>query len=100
MSQKASDRSTIPLCANCHRTGRWSYHKLGPAKFQEQHRIDIRRIVERLNRKPRLTIEDGIFIAHVDGEEYPLPHADALPKAVRSALAICRETRIASDRAS
>jgi len=30
LGQKSSDRSCIPLCASCHRTGQWALHRLGP----------------------------------------------------------------------
>ena len=34
LGRKASDFSAIPLCGPCHRTGRVSYHRLGPAEFE------------------------------------------------------------------
>ena len=52
LGQKSPDLSAIPLCARRHRTGKDSYHKLGPRKFAELHDLDIPAIVARLNRKP------------------------------------------------
>ena len=39
LSQKCSDRETIPLCAEHHRNGKDSYHKLGK-RFWEHHGLD------------------------------------------------------------
>ncbi len=33
IGQKASDFSALPLCGECHRTGKLSYHNLGPKFF-------------------------------------------------------------------
>ena len=35
----------MPLCPRYHRTGRDSYHKLGPRAFERQHGLDLRAIV-------------------------------------------------------
>jgi len=50
------------LCITHHRTGKDSYHKLGPRGFAELHNLDIPAIVGRLNRKPFIRIETGMFI--------------------------------------
>jgi len=52
LGQKSSDLSAIPLCARHHRTGPDSYHKLGPRKFAEAHRLNVSAIVARLRAKP------------------------------------------------
>ena len=72
LSQKSSDYSAIPLCSTHHRTGRDSYHKLGPRRFSEVHSLDIRAIVSRLNLKPLVLLEGGCFVAHLEGERYML----------------------------
>src|SRR5450755_2947081 len=72
LGQKSSDYSAIPLCAKHHRTGADSYHRLGPRKFARMHLLDIAAIVRRLNKKPAIRVESGIFIAHLDGESYVL----------------------------
>jgi len=33
IGQKASDFSALPLCSDCHREGKFSYHNLGPKFF-------------------------------------------------------------------
>jgi hypothetical protein len=68
LGQKSSDYSAIPLCIRHHRTGKDSYHKLGPRKFSELHNVDIRAIVGRLNMKPMVRLEEGSFVAHLEGE--------------------------------
>jgi hypothetical protein len=41
LGQKASDLDALPMCAACHRTGPQALHKVGPVKFQFQHKIDF-----------------------------------------------------------
>jgi hypothetical protein len=48
MSQKCSDRETIPLCAKHHREGPESHHKLGK-KFWEYHGLDRDALIKQLN---------------------------------------------------
>jgi hypothetical protein len=84
MGQKSSDRSAIPLCARHHRTGNDSYHKLGPAKFAQVHRLSIREIVARLSAKPRIRVECGTFVGRFGEEEYKLGSVkDGLAQAIR-----------------
>jgi hypothetical protein len=49
MSQKASDHSCVPLCADCHRQASGAYHRIGKRAFEERRGISFARIVERLN---------------------------------------------------
>lgn len=49
LGQKASDLSAIPLCQLHDRKGPHSIHALGPVRFQEQHRLDIPAMIEKLN---------------------------------------------------
>src|SRR5579863_7869046 len=72
LGQKSSDWSAIPLCARHHRTGRDSYHKLGPRKFSEVHHLNITSIVARLNAKPSIRVESGAFIGRFGDHEYEL----------------------------
>src|SRR5258708_448574 len=48
MSQKASDLSCIPLCADCHTRGPLAYHRLGRAAFERAHGVTCARVVKRL----------------------------------------------------
>ena len=48
LSQKSSDRETIPLCARHHRTGKDAHHVLG-RKFWEHHGLDRDAIILELN---------------------------------------------------
>jgi len=72
IGQKSSDLSAIPLCARHHRTGNDSYHKLGPAKFAEVHRLCSREIATRLSGKSRIRVESGSFVGRFGDEEYML----------------------------
>ena len=92
MSQKSSDRSCIPLCGRHHRRGNDSLHGLGPARFQQHHKLEIADLVKRLNSKPVIRIDGARFIASIGGEEYVLrPVQDGILAAQAAALAICRE---------
>jgi hypothetical protein len=77
MGQKASDRSTVPLCAKHHRTGDDSYHNLGPRRFSEAHGVDLAAVVARLNLRPRIRVAAGWYIASIEGLEFPLADARA-----------------------
>jgi hypothetical protein len=100
LGQKSSDYSAIPLCIKHHRTGRDSYHKLGPRKFSEVHNVDIRAIVSRLNVKPMVRLEAGSFVAYLEGERYVLGRISSGPApALRRIREICRE-RLATGQAS
>jgi hypothetical protein len=72
LGQKSPDSSAIPLCAKHHRTGNDSYHKLGPRKFSQVHRLDIPEIVRKLNRKPVIRVEAGWFVGYIEDEQYVL----------------------------
>jgi hypothetical protein len=92
LGQKSPDTSAIPLCPKHHRTGRDSYHRLGPRQFARVHQLDVESAVRRLTTKPVIRVECGIFVAHLDGQHYVVGTVQAgLPKAVRQALQICRE---------
>lgn len=87
LGQKSSDLSAIPLCARHHRTGNDSYHKLGPSKFAEVHRLSIREIVARLSSKSRIRVESGSFVGQFGDEEYVLGSTrGGLAQAIRSMM--------------
>ena len=101
LGQKSSDYSAIPLCIKHHRTGRDSYHKLGPRKFSEVHNVDIRAIVSRLNVKPTVRLEAGSFVAHLEGERYVLGKiSSGFVPALRRMREICGRERLAMGQAS
>ena len=87
MAQKSPDRSCIPLCARHHRSGKDSYHRLGPKAFEEKHGLNLRGIADDLTSKPRICIHDNVFIACCRGERYVLgPVHIGLRSAVRKAV--------------
>jgi len=49
MSQKASDYSCVPLCADCHTQAPGAYHRIGKRAFEERQGLVFGRVVERLN---------------------------------------------------
>jgi hypothetical protein len=51
MSQKASDYSVVPLCADCHTQAPGAYHRAGKGTFERQHGLSFAGIVARLNRE-------------------------------------------------
>ena len=101
LGQKSPDASAIPLCARHHRTGKDSYHKLGPRKFAELHALDVQAIVRKLNLKPTIRVEAGWFVAYLEDQRYVLGKTDAgIRPAVREALQLCREIQLAREIAS
>ncbi len=50
MSQKASDYSCVPLCADCHTAAPLAYHRIGRREFEHRHGLKFRSLVRQLNR--------------------------------------------------
>ena len=96
LGQKSPDSSAIPLCTKHHRTGKDSYHKLGPRKFAELHNLDISEIVRRLNVKPMIRIESGMFVGYLEQQRYALGSTDlGVAPAIRKMTRLCGEDRLA-----
>lgn len=94
VGQKSPDRSAIPLCARHHRTGRDSYHRLGPRVFERRHAIDIRAVVARLNSRRSIHIESGSFVGRYLNEDYVLgPVQIGIRSAVHRMLDTKRDDR-------
>ena len=95
MAQKSPDTSAIPLCARHHRTGRDSYHRLGPRAFERHHHFDIRAVVACLTANPSIRIEGGSFVGRYGDEDYVLgPVEFGLPAAIHQILTIKRDDRV------
>jgi hypothetical protein len=98
LGQKSPDTSAIPLCTKHHRTGNDSYHKLGQRKFVELHNLDISAVVSRLNQKPFIRIETGMFIGCLEDQRYFLGMTeDGIVSAVRKMTRLCEEDRRCRD---
>ena len=98
LGQKSPDTSAIPLCARHHRTGKDSYHKLGPRKFAELHDLDIPAVVVRLSLKPFIRVETGMFIGCLEDQQYLLGTTkDGIASAVRRMTRLCGEDRRCRD---
>lgn len=96
LGQKSPDTSAVPLCAKHHRAGNDSYHRLGPRKFAEVHNLNLVAIVQRLNLKPIVRIQQGEFVAYLDGSIYRLGKIQmGLASALRAVRNICAEDRLA-----
>jgi hemin uptake protein HemP len=101
LGQKSPDSSAIPLCRRHHRTGDDSYHRLGPRKFAQIHNLDIPAMVRRLNTKPLIRVESGLFVAHLEGQQYVLGKTEVgIHQAVRKMVQLCGEDRLAQEIAS
>jgi hypothetical protein len=95
LGQKSPDSSAVPLCVRHHRTGKDSYHQLGPRRFAQVHNLDIPAIVRRLNTKPVIRIERGTFIGYLEDQQYLLgPTAEGIHVAVRKMVRLCGEDRL------
>ena len=92
LGQKSSDLSAIPLCARHHRIGDDSYHKLGPGKFAEVHRLNVRTVVARLSEKAIIRVESGSFVGRLGDREYELGSTEAgVARAIRRMSELRRE---------
>lgn len=101
LGQKSPDSSAVPLCIRHHRTGNDSYHRLGPRRFSEVHDLDISTIVRRLNARPTIRVESGLFVGYLEGQRYVLGNTDAgIREAVRKAVRLWRDDRLAQEIAS
>jgi len=96
LGQKSPDTSAVPLCAAHHRTAKDSYHRLGPRRFAEIHNLDLAAIVRRLNLKPIVRIQNGEFVAYLEGCQYRLGKAaGGIAAALRNLRNVCGEDRLA-----
>jgi hypothetical protein len=77
-----------------HRTGNNSYHKLGPRKFAELHDLDIPSMVRRLNLKPVIRVESGMFLGYFEDQQYLLGTIEVgVAAAVAAMIRLCMEDR-------
>jgi hypothetical protein len=103
LGQKAPDSTAIPLCATHHRTADDCYHKLGPRKFGETHKLNIPEIVAGLNARPVIRVISGTFVGSFQHERYVLGSTQAgLSRAVRKMIELRRtiQTEAAQNRES
>ena|ERR1017187_6096530 len=59
MSQKASDYSCVPLCADCHTQAPGAYHRIGKGAFERTHGFRCAALVKRLYAEWRDSLEAG-----------------------------------------
>ena len=86
-------RNTHPLCVRRHRPGDDSYHKFGPRRFAEVHRLNIWAIAARLSAKPFIKVESGSFVGRFGDQEYELGSIRAgLARAIRRLSELRRES--------
>jgi hypothetical protein len=96
LGQKSPDSSAIPLCYKHHRTGKDSYHKLGPRRFSDAHNLDIPEIVRRFNLKPRIKVESGLFVGYLEDQQHVLGSVqDGIAPAIRKIVRACGADRLA-----
>lgn len=53
MAMKADDTSSVPLCAECHRTGPLAYHVIGKRAFERVHGVRFASVRAALRREWR-----------------------------------------------
>jgi hypothetical protein len=95
LGQKAPDSTAIPLCVTHHRTANDCYHKLGPRKFAEVHKLNITEIVAWLNAKPSIRVISGTFVGSFHHERYVLGSTErGLSHAVRKMIELWRTIQI------
>ena len=87
LGRKAPDSTAIPLCATHHRTASDCYHKLGPRKFAEVHKLNIPEIIAGLNARPMIRVVSGTFVGSFQHERYVLgPTQAGLSRAVQKMI--------------
>jgi hypothetical protein len=65
------------------------------------HNLDIPAVVRRLNTKPLIRIESGLFVAHLEGQQYLLGKTEGgIQQAMRKMMQMCGEDRLAQEIAS
>ena len=72
LGQKAPDSTAIPLCVTHHRTANDCYHKLGPRKFADVHKLNIAGIVARAECQARHRVISGTSVGSFHRERYML----------------------------
>lgn len=103
MSQKSSDRETIPLCSLHHR----EQHRIGLKRFARDYNLDIPAMLRDLNERPRIRIagpEDALrvpvmaalvtarFLADYRDDTFLLlPVALGVDESIELAKRVCRE---------
>jgi hypothetical protein len=93
--RKPPDSTAIPLCVTHHRTANDCYHKLGPRKFAEVHKLNITGIVAELNAKPSIRVISGSFVGSFHDERYVLGSTESgLSHAVRKMVELRRTIQI------
>jgi hypothetical protein len=96
LGQKSSDYSAVPLCGAHHRSGRDSYHKLGPRRFSQRHNLDLTALVRLLNQKPMIRIHGGRFVGHFEDQQFVLGGTqEGIAPAVRKMVQLAHEDRAA-----
>jgi hypothetical protein len=73
----------------------------GPRKFEATHNLDLAAIVRRLNLKPMVRIQNGEFVAHLEGCQYKLGKSKSgIAAALRNLRRVCSEDRLSLEKAS
>jgi hypothetical protein len=93
MSQKSSDRETIPLCSAHHR----EQHRIGLREFSKVYELDVWELINRLLEKPRIETRplegtSAFYAAVYMGQVFILfPVWAGLHRSVELAKVRCRE---------
>jgi len=65
-----------------------------PREFAKVHNVDIPGIVRRLNTKPVIRVEAGVFVGYLEQRQYRLgPIGEGILLAVRRMVRLCAEDR-------
>jgi hypothetical protein len=97
LSQKSSDRETIPLCSLHHQ----EQHRIGLRQFQASYELDIPALVEALNERPRIfpdrhATNPFYFAVYRDERFLLFPVSQGIGESVELAKMLCREYLIDS----
>jgi hypothetical protein len=96
LSQKSSDRETVPLCSLHHK----EQHRIGLKRFARDYNLDIPTMLRALNHRPRIFaglyrslygVERFYFAEYRDECFTLLPISVGLTESVKLAKQLCRE---------
>lgn len=64
LGSKSDDLSAFPLCESHHREGIDAYHRVGPKRFEQIHRVNIAAIVDELNARFEAEVGRGARVPY------------------------------------
>jgi Putative HNHc nuclease len=88
MAQKCSDRETIPMCRAHHQ----EQHRIGLRRFTADYQLDLFKLIQHLNERPRVLVIAGRFVGLYRGQMFKLfVTSQPIAESIELAKMLCRE---------